>query len=250
MEYIYMIKLADGSGGFSRPTLYQNIIEAENKQQVCDYIQEHHPEYFDGNKVAQKLTKKSEQLVYVTIFELDDYWKGYWTQDCVCKVCGKTVPLIQVKNMDESLSNPYQFACSLECKEKLPEVLQELREAASEEYWNQQRDYYYIYKITHKLTGRCYIGYTAREVVFRWWEHVKHSDLPIGQALQAELEMFTFEILEKHEKSTKTIQEMHQIETMYIQKYNSIEDGYNCVVSASTDTTPKAKPRKLFDDSL
>lgn len=250
MEYVYQIKLADGSD-LSRPTLAVGIIECNSKQEVCQQLQERYPEYFDGNKVAQKLTKKSEQLVYVTIYELDDYWSGYWKQEVECKVCGKKVQLVDIRNhlghIDLSA-----FACSLECQEQLPDVLEKYRAAQSEEYWNSRCDYYYIYKITHKLTGRCYVGYTEREVIFRWWEHIKHSDLPIGRALRSELENFTFEILEKHEKSTKTISEMHEIETAYILKYDSINNGYNCVVSKSAATGPitsTVQSKPLFDIS-
>ena len=243
MEYLFQIKLIESTyNTFSRPTLAQEIISAQSKQDVLKYIQENYPEYFDGNKVAQKLSKKSEQLVYVTIFELDEYWKKYWTSEVECCVCGKKVPLIQIKNHLSDIYLP-TFTCCPECESKKSDALQQKREESYDDYWSSRCDYYYIYKITNKLNGKCYIGYTEREPIFRWWEHYKHSELPIGKALQGEgIQNFTFEILEMISKADTTIQAMHEMETSYILKHDSISSGYNCVVSK----TPVVAQKKLF----
>lgn len=135
------------------------------------FLEEEYPEYFDGNKVCQKLSKKSEQIVYVSIYELNDYWSKYWKQEIECKVCHRKVPLIQAKNHVGRLSN---FICSVSCEEKLRETA----ENEVDEYWNEKCPYYFIYKITNKITGKVYIGYTEREPIFRWWEHFKRSQLP------------------------------------------------------------------------
>lgn len=243
MEYFYQIKLAtDRYDTFNRPVLVQNIVEKENKQEVLRYIESEYPEYFEGNKVAQKLSKKSEQIVYVTIFELDEYWKSYWTQTIKCAVCGREVPLLSI-NQNLGYVQLNRFTCSPECELAYPEHSAMVRDQQNEDYWNSRCNYYYIYKITHKVTGKCYIGYTEREPIFRWWEHLKHSELPIGQALKTEgIEMFTFEVIEKHSKDSKTKQEMHAIETKHILAHDSIDNGYNCVVSSAV----KHEQNKLF----
>lgn len=226
MEYVYQIKIApDNYDSFNRPVLTQGIVEKENKKEVIRFLEEEYPEYFDGNKVCQKLSKKSEQIVYVSIYELNEYWANYWKQEIECKVCHRKVPLIQVKNHVGRLNN---FICSVSCEEKLREIA----ENEVDEYWNERCPYYYIYKITNKITGKVYIGYTEREPIFRWWEHFKHSQLPIGQALKEDgIESFTFEVLERWLKTDKTIEDMHEIETKYITLYDSIQNGYNCMVS-------------------
>lgn len=248
MEWFYQIKIrvdsVYGSGDY--PVAVQGITEQPSKVDVCRWLETEYPEYFEGNKVAQKLSKKTEQLVYVTIFELDDYWKRYWTQEITCAVCGSKTSLLAMKKNLGCVSYN-NFACSVECEKLLPEVLEKRRVENTEEYWNKQCSYYYIYRIAHKTNGKCYVGYTEREPVFRWWEHLKHSDLPIGIALQAEgIQNFTFEILECHPKDMKTKQEMHEIETNYILQYNSIENGYNCIVSKAP-TTPAVKSKALFN---
>lgn len=227
-EFIYQIKLcSDNYETYNRPVLTQEIIEAENKKEVIKLIEEKYPEYFEGNKVSQKLSKKSEQIVYVTIYELDNYWSNYWKQEIECMICHKKIPLIQTKNHLGNI-NIKHFTCSIKCEEKRKEKA----DNDIDEYWNERCLYYFIYKITNKINKKVYIGYTEREPIFRWWEHFKHSQLPIGIALKEfGIENFTFEVLEKHLKTEKTIEQMHNIETNYILKYNSIIDGYNCIVS-------------------
>lgn len=228
MEFVYQIKIVVNEyDSFNRPVAAQGIIEAENKKAVVEYIGNQYPEYFDGNKVTQKLSKKTDQIVYVSIYELDDYWSKYWKQEVECMICHKKVPLIQTKNNLGNI-NPNKFTCSVECEEKR----KERADNEVEEYWNDRCQYYYIYKITNKNTKKVYIGYTEREPIFRWWEHFKHSHLPIGEALKSDgIENFTFEVLEKYLKTIKSIEEMHEIETNYITNYNSIEKGYNCILS-------------------
>ena len=231
MEFIYQIKIASNDyNAFCRPVLAQGILDVEKKADVLAYVEKEYPEYFDGNKVAQKLSRKSEQIVYVSIFELDGYWKNYWTQEVECAICHKKVPLIQVKNQLGGFVS--KFICSMKCEEKR----KELAENEYEEYWNERSECYYIYKITNKNNGKVYVGYTEREPLFRWWEHFKHSNFPIGKALKEDgIESFTFEVLEKHLKSDKTVVEMHEIETKYIQLFDSINSGYNCIVSKKQD---------------
>lgn len=233
MEFFYQIKIADN---YNRPVATQEIVEAENKKEVIKYLETEYPEYFDGNKVAQKLSKKSDQVVYVSIYELTDYWRSYWTQEIECCSCHRKVKLIEIKN-HLGYVNLSNWTCSLECEESRKKKYEDC-ESETDEYYSNLNDFYFIYKITNKNTNEVYIGYTSREPIFRWWEHYKHSHLPIGMALKEQgIESFTFEVLEKHNKADKTIEEMHEIETKYMKLYDSIEHGYNCVVSKSENKT-------------
>lgn len=228
MDYLYQIKMCHPDSEYgNKNVITQDIITEENKKKVIAFLEDEYPEYFEGNKVAQKLSKKSEQQVYVTIYELDDYWKKYWLQEVECMVCGKKVPLIHTKNHLGNI-NIKKFTCSIDCEEKR----KKRAENEIEEYWNDRCSYFFIYKITNKHNGKMYIGFTEREPIFRWWEHFKHSNLPIGEALKTDgIENFTFEVLEKHSKEEKSVEEMHEIETKYITLYDSIKTGYNCIFS-------------------
>lgn len=235
MEYIFQIKIVSNSyDSFHRPVVAQEIIDVNNKTEVLGYIEKKYPEYFDGNKVAQKLSKKSEQIVYVTIYELDDYWSNYWKQEIECCSCHKKVKLIDIKN-HIGHTNLNKWTCSIECEELRKRAYEDCKSEADEYYCN-SCNFYFIYKITNKTNGKVYIGYTSREPIFRWWEHFKHSNLPLGQALKEDgIENFTFEVLEKHYKKDKTVEQMHDIESSYMIQYDSIFNGYNCLPSKKQD---------------
>lgn len=244
-KWFYQIKLKTGYASFEREVLAQNIIEAESKQDVLKYIEKNYPEYFDGLKVAQKLTKKSEQIVYCTIYELTPYWEKYWSGEIECCVCGRKLPILTLRNYLGDIEFS-KFTCCADCRAKRDEVLQRKTEENNDAYWESRCEYYYIYKITNKHTNQCYIGYTARKPLFRWWEHYKHSDLPIGKALENEgIKNFTFEILEMIPKSESSVSDMHKLETSYISRYDSIANGYNCIMSDSESKS--IKPRHLFE---
>ena len=230
MEYLYQIKVAVND--YDKQIAAQGIIEKKSKKEVLKFLEEEFPEYFDGNKVAQKLSKKTDQVVYVSLHELTEHWKKYWTSEVECMICHSKVQLLELKQ-HLGYFNIKKFTCSMECEEKRKE-----REPDEfNEYWNDRCRFFYIYKITNKLDGKVYIGYTEREPLFRWWEHIRHSHLPIGAALKNEgIENFTFEVLEKYSKEEKTIEEMHEIETKYIHNYDSISNGYNCIASKSCQT--------------
>jgi len=228
MDFLYQIKLVSNQyETYCRPVVAQGIIEKESKKEVIEYIEKEYPEYFDGNRVAQKLSKRMEQIVYVSIHQLDGYWKDYWTSEVECMVCHKKISLLQAKQHLGQV-NVNRYTCSIECEKERKKI----EEHEINEYWNDRCDYYYIYKISNKTNNKVYVGYTEREPIFRWWEHFKHSHLPIGLALKEEgIENFTFEVLERCHKKEKTVEEMHEIETEYIRQYDSINNGYNCMVS-------------------
>ena len=110
-------------------------------------------------------------------------------------------------------------------------------------------DYYYagdqppvIYKITNKLTGKCYIGKTLRSFTLRWYEHFFQGTGPkFEEAINgSKYSDWTFEVLEvvdikKPDNSflaegDREMRErnMSEREQFYIDKYDSIKNGYNC----------------------
>jgi len=88
----------------------------------------------------------------------------------------------------------------------------------------------YIYKITNKITNKCYIGETKKSnPELRWNEHKRKIEKGIGcPALQDAvkkygIENFKFEVL-----IICFDEDRYMIEKEYIQKYNSIApNGYN-----------------------
>ena len=99
-----------------------------------------------------------------------------------------------------------------------------------------KQDYYIkrlrgIYRIAHKVSGLCYIGQSG-DIVSRWRRHATPNKSCIGQAIAAEPDNFTFEILEECSKELLNERECHWIEF-----YNCIHPlGYNKTSGGSSST--------------
>jgi group I intron endonuclease len=88
-----------------------------------------------------------------------------------------------------------------------------------------------IYKITHKLTGREYIGIT-NDGEQRWKEHCSPSNpSPLGLAIRREgADAFTFEIIGEGEEA-----EIRILETSLIKSRNTFyPNGYNIMAGSTT----------------
>lgn len=80
----------------------------------------------------------------------------------------------------------------------------------------------YIYKITNKLSGQCYIGQSANPFE-RWYSHAHGQASPIQIAIQElGISNFTFEILEQCSR-----EDANERETFWIGFYHSYGNGYN-----------------------
>ena len=94
---------------------------------------------------------------------------------------------------------------------------------------------FYIYKITNKISDKCYIGRTCQEVSVRFKQHITGMGLgkkmPIHLALSKYgSEMFTVETI----FCTKDLTDCEYAEIYFINKFNSIApNGYN--VDLNTD---------------
>jgi len=90
----------------------------------------------------------------------------------------------------------------------------------------------FIYKITNKINGLCYIGLDTNSIEknSRWKTHIRESNRSnskskISQTIKnVGIENFTYEILELCDKSIK---DLIMKEIYYIEKYNSYCNGYN-----------------------
>lgn len=199
-------------------TLYRGICEVEKKEEVKNHILENHGDFFPNGKVFQK--RKEGEFVYANIFELSDYWLNYWTDEQPCLHCGAIRTNLESKNQGVSTN-----FCSIECKNKYSELVSiaEDRECSSKKS--------YIYKITHKKSGKCYIGKTINHFIWRWWNHLKANTGTKFHEFLSEVdpEELTFEVLETLEGCSN--EEILKKETEYIIKYDSINNGFNSMVS-------------------
>jgi group I intron endonuclease len=87
-----------------------------------------------------------------------------------------------------------------------------------------------IYKITNKINGKSYIGYTSATISKRWNEHIKKLYNGTNRKLYDAMrkygeENFYIEEIDRDDSATK--EEWLHLETLYIIVYDSVDNGYN-----------------------
>jgi group I intron endonuclease len=90
-----------------------------------------------------------------------------------------------------------------------------------------------IYKITHKLSGKVYIGQTTQTPRARWLQHLrKKANRPLCNAIRNwGAEAFSFEVID----SAADLSDLNDKEEYYISYHNSISpDGYNLHVGGGS----------------
>lgn len=86
----------------------------------------------------------------------------------------------------------------------------------------------YVYKITNKVNGKCYVGQTVKKINERFCEHMgKHSqekDTKFYRAVRKYgRENFYVELLD----TANSQEELNEKEFYWIQKLNTVKNGYN-----------------------
>ena len=91
----------------------------------------------------------------------------------------------------------------------------------------------YIYKITNKINGKCYIGKTERTIEIRWKEHLKNytKSVEYSKPLYAAMrkygaENFFIEEIEKVDNNST----LNEREIYWIEYYQSFKNGYNATL--------------------
>jgi len=235
--FIRVVKSLSSAGFGSVNIVEERLIMAVDKEEVKSILLEKYPQFFPDGKVYSKETKDQAQFFYVIIFELYEYEKMKLLSDTAweCAYCHQ-------KHGNSYLSRP----------RKSERLFGELLFCTSEDdhcHESYKRDYYkdveladdtnfiksdspnYIYKVTEKSTGKCYVGKTRNAPFFRWWNHLTHSSSPFGLYLRTtKLSDWTFEVLEILPANTLD-SDVFKVESGYICQFNSITNGYNSVIS-------------------
>jgi hypothetical protein len=222
------------------------LIEAKDKAEVKAILLEKYPQFFQNGKVYEKETKNDKaQFFYVVIFplyqhEIELIKEGEWK----CDYCGH---IHENKYFSRPLSSR-KFDGKIFCGSDYKTGNDIVSEPDCYERWKKEVAFKdvdlpddlnyinvdslnYIYKITEKATGKCYVGKTRNAPFFRWWNHLKHSSSPFGIYLQTtKLSDWTFEVLEELPSNILDT-EVFKKESEYINKFNSINNGFNSVIS-------------------
>jgi hypothetical protein len=221
------------------------LIEAKDKAEVKQILLENYPQFFQNGKVYEKETKDQAQFFYVVIFELYNHEvdlinEGEW----VCDYCNHihvnkylSRPLVSRK-FDGKIfcGNDYKTGNEIitepDCYEKWKrEVFFKGVDLPDDLNYVKTDSLNYIYKITEKITNKCYIGKTKNAPFFRWWNHLTHSSSPFGIYLRTtKLSDWTFEVLEILPSNIDS-SEVLRIESENMLKFDSINNGFNTTIS-------------------
>lgn len=227
--------------------LVEKLIYAKDKKEVKEILLERYPQFFPTNKIYEKETKDTAQFFYVLIYplskyEIDDLNSESWE----CYGCGQIHEnkYISRPKTYHKIGEQYLFCPNNDyyhpekySSENANRCLKLFHGKIGDSEFPDDMNYVkvdslnYIYKVTEKDTGRCYIGKTKNEPFFRWWNHLRHSRSPFGVYLRnTTLDKWTFEVLEII-PALYSNSEILAKESEYIQKFNSIENGFNTVIS-------------------
>ena len=245
IRVVKSIAYNDFTGFDSVEVIREPLIEAKDKNEVKRILLNKYPQFFQNGKVYEKETKDQAQFFYVVIFplyqhEIDLINEGEWA----CDYCGqvhenkylyKPLESRQFKgklfcNQDYKTGN--DIISTPDCYEKWKkEIAFKDVDLPDDLNYINNNSLNYIYKITEKNTGKCYIGKTRNAPFFRWWNHLTHSSSPFGLYLQnTRLSDWIFEVLE--ELPANIIDhEIFRIESEYMIKYDSINNGFNSLIS-------------------
>lgn len=222
------------------------LVYAKDKKAVKDMLLQKYPQFFQNNKIYEKETRDEAQFFYVLIYplyqhEIDDIKAGQWT----CSGCGQVHEnrYVSKPKIYNKIGVNYPF-CGVDYSN--PEYSQQDRDKCLRLFQGKINPNHdlgddmayvkpdsltYIYKVTEKETGKCYIGKTKNEPFFRWWNHLKHSTSPFGVYLRnTSIENWTFEVLETIPAVYNNSQILEK-ESLYIIKYDSIKNGFNTLIS-------------------
>lgn len=213
------------------------IIEAKDTAEVRKIIAERYPQFFPNGKVYSKETKDEAQFFYVLVYplyqyEIDQIKKGNWK----CSFCGQIHENTYVSRprINERLFGNDVLFCNSEddhCMKEFLKLKNDGIEIPDDVNYIKQDAPNYIYKITEKATGKCYVGKTRNAPFFRWWNHLKHSSSPFGIYLKnTKLSDWTFEVLNIIPSNISDT-EVFKLESKYIHEFNAIHNGFNSVIS-------------------
>lgn len=224
------------------------IIIAKDKNEVKNILAKKYPQFFPNAKVYERESKNDKtQFFYVVIFplykhEIDQIHEGNWT----CDHCGHVHENKYISRPIESRKFVGKIFCGSDYKNgndivNLPDCYEKFKkehykvnnglELPDDLNYINVDSLNYIYKITEKSTGKCYVGKTRNAPFFRWWNHLTHSSSPFGLYLrQTKLSDWSFEVLQELPSNIED-SEVFRVETEYMQKFDSINNGFNTVVS-------------------
>lgn len=211
-KFFYYLSESKDSG-YPRRVFY-DIVEAYDKKAAKTKI-ENDFSIIVKEKISSKKANPTDYRIFIT--ELTPYWEEHWLTVRSCKECSLSYTLLQDRQLDGSANQEY---CSSKCK-----YVSEPRYVPLEAPGIHPP---VIYKITNKVSGRCYVGQTTQAFTLRWYQHFfSPGDTKFHMEIKnTQLTDWAFEVLEVLPKMSSS-SEINQREKYFIDLFDSKENGLN-----------------------
>jgi hypothetical protein len=233
--FYYNIKGKTGEGGYggnwSFPPIWTDFIEAEDRKRAHELINEQYGKQFPTRVLRDDLGS-NEFLLTIKEVKPDDKYTLSLNEVRTCKnpSCGHQYRIIEKYQLNDT-GGGHDY-CSYKCS----------KEAHQFEFYTSDTStvthYPVIYKITHKETGKCYIGQTTQPFTLRWYQHFfQGSETKFHQVIRANsVKDWNFEVLEVIDAKLLNLNGAAELkeyidgrEKYYIVLFDSVEDGYNTI---------------------
>lgn len=231
--FIRVVKSISEYSFGSENIIEERFIESEDKETAKQYILDKYPQFFQNGKVYSRETKDQAQFFYLLVYPLYSYevnlaLQGEWK----CDQCEEIHPSrYHLRPYISRNLFPDKMFCGQHCYDEFKKDYYKDIELPDDECFIKKDSPNYIYKITEKSTGKCYIGKTRNAPFFRWWNHLKHSSSPFGLYLsKTKLSEWIFEVLEEFPAEYED-SKIFEIESKYILQFDSLNNGFNTLIS-------------------
>lgn len=263
VDYYYQVKGLGDGGGFSRwswPPLVSGKITAIDKKVARKELEDEF-----GQKLPLRVLSDDDKAPFILhlreIKEDDTRTKSLFL-DKECVQCGESFRIIDKYNDVHETDKGTDY-CSSSCaifhrKDNFVSI------GSSSSLSTASEDQGYIYKITHKETGKSYIGKTTQSFTLRWHQHFSSGpDTKFKRAINdSSFIDWTFELIEAiklvdiiDDTKVKPSVELQSLiashisirEQFWINHYDSISDGYNTAYADKSTAKKRSTQLNLYD---
>lgn len=223
------VGLYSGTSNWEWPPIFCGKVEAENKKEAKKIIDDEYGRVFPL-RVLQTDLKQYPFLLNVEKIKIGSRQEDLFKPQ-TCIHC-KSIFYVIDKYNDSRVYNKGFDYCSDKCKQDSDGIRESLRLQGLALSGNSEP---VIYKITNKVTGKCYIGKTTQVFTLRWYQHFfQNGNCKFHEEIKkSKVSDWIFQVQEiiVIPEGVKDILEIEKLiierERHYILQFDSIENGYN-----------------------
>ena len=232
-EWYYQIKgqkgegESDGFGNWSWPPIFSGKVDAEDKKQAKQLIEEEYGRTFPLRVLQADLDKHAFLLNLRAIDPDDDRTRGLFELKH-CQECQIKFRVIDKWN-DSVPGDTSQDFCCRKCRDISAE-----REKLNFQLVDQGKHPAVIYSIRQISTGKVYVGQTTQAYTLRWWQHLStRSGCRFHTALMSSpITDWQYQVLEviSAPAGKEPRAYIDSRERFWIDEFDSVATGFNTVL--------------------